>query len=135
MRIDTTITTLPHVAVKRPGQSSMFEEWFLRELSMTRNIQVAAYSHTAPCRLIVGTDRIATVHRRLAEAARQHLPIRIIEPPLQFPRFQQVMQWHQYRETDPGLMWLRTKLRQAAQTLREEMNWMSRSGLSGGEKK
>ena len=109
---------MPHVVVKRPEQQrSMFEEWFLSNFGVTRNVQVITYSLTAPCQLLKGTNRIATVHERIAKACIQYLPLRILPPPVEIPPIQQIMQWHKYRESDPGLQWLRSKLREAAKSL------------------
>lgn len=33
--------------------------------------------------------------------------------PFELPLMTQVVQWHQYRTTDPGLVWLRGLLQQA----------------------
>jgi LysR family transcriptional regulator, nod-box dependent transcriptional activator len=57
--------------------------------------------------LVVGTERIATVHGRLARQAALGLPIVLRPLPLTMPPMEQAMQWHKYRSTDPGLLWLR----------------------------
>jgi hypothetical protein len=33
------------------------------------------------------------------------------------PPFEQAMQWHKYRSLDPGLLWLRTLMQQAARAM------------------
>ncbi|RUP34060.1 MAG: LysR family transcriptional regulator, partial [Curvibacter sp.] len=66
-----------------------------------------------------GTDRIATLHRRLALQASRHLPIRLLAPPLPIPPMVQVMQWHKHRSKDPGLLWLRQTLKAAAARMDE----------------
>lgn len=62
---------------------------------------------------MVGTQRIATVHRRLARYAQQFLPVAVLAPPIALPAMVQAMQWHQHRTNDPGLMWLRSQMLRA----------------------
>ena len=70
-------------------------------------MEVATYSFNTMALLLVGTNRIATIHRRLAEQAAQTLPIRILELPYRLPKMRQAVQWHKYRSQDAGLIWLR----------------------------
>jgi DNA-binding transcriptional LysR family regulator len=42
------------------------------------------------------------------------LPIEIIELPFRLPKMKQAVQWHKYRSQDPGLIWLRDLIREAA---------------------
>lgn len=57
-------------------------------------MDVSTYSFSSLAQLVVGTNRIATVHRRLAKAAQRGLPIKILELPFQLPPLQQSVQWH-----------------------------------------
>ena len=66
--------------------------------------------------LVMGTSRIATIHRRLAGYYAQHWPLRVLKPPMEFPPLKEVMQWHTYREADPGLRWLRSIFKSAMLT-------------------
>lgn len=58
-------------------------------------------------RMVVGTDRIATVHKRLALQAEKILPVRLWQPPLEVPTLVQKLQWHRHRDADPALAWVR----------------------------
>lgn len=91
------------VATRTPA----FDGWFLERFGVTRRVEVSAPTLAALPSLVVGTDRIATVHRRLAERARHQLPIKIWEPPLEIPKLVQMLQWHKYRNNDLALSWLR----------------------------
>jgi LysR family transcriptional regulator, nod-box dependent transcriptional activator len=97
-----------HIAVQ-PGSThhTSFEGWFVQRFGLARRDEVTVYSFAAAPGLVVGTDRIATVHTRLARLAAQHLPLTLHAPPLGFPEMKQAMQWHKYRSNDPGLTWLR----------------------------
>jgi DNA-binding transcriptional LysR family regulator len=56
--------------------------------------------------LVVGTDRIATMHERLARRVARHLPVRISPAPLRIPVLTECAQWNRARSEDPGLKWL-----------------------------
>ncbi len=101
---------LGHVAVKfgehydQPG----FEHRFLEEAGIHRRIAVTAPTFALVPHLLMGTSRIATIHRRLAVYYAKHLPLRVLKTPIEFPALKETMQWHAYRESDPGLRWLRS---------------------------
>jgi LysR family nod box-dependent transcriptional activator len=50
--------------------------------------------------LLIGTSRIATVHRRLAMFYQRFSPLRIVAPPLKIPKFEQFIRWHRSRDRD-----------------------------------
>jgi DNA-binding transcriptional LysR family regulator len=110
--------SMQHVAVNF-GRARMqgLEGEFLQGLGYRRKVAAWTTSFVALPRLVVGTNRIATVPRLLAEQVARTLPIKVLEPPVKFPEIIEVMQWHQYRDTDPGVLWLRAFLRGAAALL------------------
>jgi hypothetical protein len=61
----------------------------------------------------MGTSRIATIHRKLALYYARLLPLRVLKPPVELPPLKEAMQWHAYRDADPGLRWLRGVFRTA----------------------
>lgn len=72
-----------------------------------RKVEVSAPTMAALPRMVVGTDRIATVHKRLALQAEKILPVRLWQPPLEVPTLVQKLQWHRHRDADPALAWVR----------------------------
>jgi hypothetical protein len=66
---------------------------------------------------IVGTHRIGTTHRRIADYYCRYLPLRVVRCPYQLPPFIESMQWHGYFSSDPGLAWLRGILKEVASGL------------------
>lgn len=103
-----------HVLVL-PGQGQpALEEWFIQRLGISRRVEVTSFSFVTAPRLIVGTHRLATVHRRLARHAQRSEPIVIRDVPLRMPVVHQSMQWHTHRTSDPGLTWLRETLKESA---------------------
>ncbi|MDN4592055.1 nodulation protein NfeD [Xenophilus aerolatus] len=103
-----------HVAVQpASAHPSSFEGWVVARYGLERRDEVTTYSFASAPGLKVGTDRIATVHSRLARTAAKNLPVTLHKPPLVFPEMQQCMQWHKYRSNDPGLSWLRDLFHQS----------------------
>jgi len=91
------------------------EEQFVADAGIARRIEVVAMGFSMLPQLVVGTSLIATVHSRLARHYAQWLPLRILQPPVEIPPIVEVMQWHNVRNEDRGLGWLREVLRRAAQ--------------------
>jgi LysR family transcriptional regulator, nod-box dependent transcriptional activator len=102
-----------HIAMQPPGGAQSLETVFFRQHGLTRRIDVVTYSFITLPLLVVGTDRIATLHRRLAELAARMLPVKILELPYRLPKMQQIAQWHKHRAQDAGLIWLRGMIREA----------------------
>lgn len=107
-----------HVVVQPAGSAqAAVEAWFATQQGQPRRIEVSAHSFAASVHLVVGTERIATVHHRLAVQAQRWLPVLLLPPPLPIPPMQQGLQWHKYRTADPGLVWLRGLLHAAARAM------------------
>ena len=110
-----------HVVTRPHNSARSIESTLLDQLGIHRNIEVNIFSFAALPYLVVGTDRIATVHTRLALQAQAHLPLTIHKTPFELPLMEQTMQWHQYRTLDPGLAWLRTMLGRARMAMDEKL--------------
>lgn len=107
--------TLGHV-VTRFGKSRTpaFEEWAIRSQVVQRHVQVVAPDFTSVGTFLVGSQRIATVHRRLAQQMIGHLPLKIMEMPFQIPRIRQMAQWMPSSANDPAIGWLVSRLQALA---------------------
>ena len=107
-----------HVIMQPPGTlAPAFERWFLERYGISRKVGITTYSFAAAAHLVVGTDRIATIHRRLAVQLKKMLPIVLLDPPVPFSNMHQAIQWHKYRSTDPGIVWLRRVFHDAARLM------------------
>ncbi|MDG0024738.1 LysR family transcriptional regulator [Trinickia sp. Y13] len=102
-----------HVVVQVGEGQTALEDWFMQRLGIVRRVEASTYSFLSPAYLLAGTDRIATMHRRLAEAASRSLPIVLRDVPVAVPTMEQSVQWHKHRTSDPGLTWLRGLLKEA----------------------
>jgi DNA-binding transcriptional LysR family regulator len=96
-----------HVAVEigRVNRAS-FAESFMRSRGIERPVEVRVSSFTLIPELLVGTGRMAVMHRRLAEKASHHYPIIYAPLPFAMPRMREMAQYHRARADDAGLRWL-----------------------------
>lgn len=119
-------TAAGHVVMQpvSPGGYS-FETWFVQRYGVTRRVDVRTYSFIAAAQLVLGTDRIATVHHRLALQLQRMLPITLMEPPFPMAQMQQSIQWHKYRTHDPAIVWLRQLLHDAVREMDAPLDQLS----------
>lgn len=106
------------IAVHFGHDPAIFEEWFAAHFGEVRKVEVITQDFEVACRLVVGTDRLATVMSRMAQLCAKHLPLKLIRPPFAIPTVIHCLQWHQYQDQDPGHIWLRGILKQTANRLR-----------------
>jgi DNA-binding transcriptional LysR family regulator len=99
-----TYLRLGHVAVRfgKHHELPTFDKWFTQHLTHDRRIEVVTTAFNLVPQLLIGTSRIATVHRRLAMFHQRFLPLRIVAPTLKIPKFEQFIQWHRSRDRDPS---------------------------------
>jgi len=110
-----------HVRMMPPNNTTSFESQFLEMRGIHRRIDVTTYSFSALANLVIGTDRIATVHGLLARQALHHMPVEMIALPFENDPLDQTMQWHGYRSQDPGIVWLTDLFHQAVARMRAEL--------------
>jgi DNA-binding transcriptional LysR family regulator len=102
-----------HVVMQPPATGQSFEALEMERTGIVRRVEVTTYSFLAAPFQVVGTDRITTVHRRLARHLGRFLPISVLPSPVPVKPMGQAMQWHKYRSQDPGMIWLRELLHEA----------------------
>lgn len=90
-----------------------FEEWFLRNHAMPRRIEVTAPTFMSVPFLLIGTNRIATIQKRLASHLASKLPLKIMPTPFEIAPIRQAVQWHRSNSKDPCLAWLVQKMKDA----------------------
>jgi len=57
--------------------------------------------------MVMNTDHLVVIPHRLALACARLVPVRILELPIEIPRFQVAQYWHDRFHADPGNRWLR----------------------------
>lgn len=106
-------------AVIQHATKDAFEGWFLKRYGLTRRVAVSTFSFTMLPALVVGTDRVATVHARVAARMARIWPLEIRPTPIPFDKMEQSVQWHKFRTSDPALVWLRGMLAEAVRHIDE----------------
>jgi LysR family nod box-dependent transcriptional activator len=109
--------SLGQIAVHFGHAPAIFEDWFSVRYGEIRKVEVVTQDFEVACRLVAGTDRIATVMTRLALLCEEHLPIRLLRPPFAVPKVTHCLQWHRYQDQDPGHVWLRSLLKKTSGNL------------------
>jgi LysR family nod box-dependent transcriptional activator len=112
---------LGHVATNFGDRDFTLEEVHFNRLNITRRIEITCSMFSSLPQLVIGTNRVATIHKRLAEQAATHLPIRLLPTPVAIPDIEIMMMWHPYLDQDPAHQWLRNLFHEviAEQSMRD----------------
>jgi len=94
---------LGHIAVEFPRAQHLDD---FRHNGVARRIDIVAPHFMAIPSLVLGSDRIAMMQRRLAQRAALRAPLRIMRPPFDTPPIRQAAQWHRSSDKDPALRWV-----------------------------
>lgn len=102
---------LGHISA-RFGRAKLFafEDWFVRRQKQARRVEIIAPSFLTLPSLIIGSSRIATMHRKLATRLAEHLPIVLREVPMDIPPIREAVQWHISNNNDPAIRWFVERL-------------------------
>lgn len=87
-----------------------FEESFLKSIGRNRRIEVTTNTFNTLPQYVIGTSRIATMHRRLAELFATYFPLRLLESPIAIPSLVEQMTWPKSMDTDLAHRYLRELL-------------------------
>jgi DNA-binding transcriptional LysR family regulator len=98
-----------------------WDEVYLRNHGYLRRVEMISTSFSLMPQMLIGSRRIATMHRRLANYFTQYLPLRIVNLPIQMPPLIEKLQWHKSRDQDPGYRWFRSVLQQEAAEINPAM--------------
>lgn len=91
-----------------------FSESFFASHAVSRRVDISVSYFGALPLAVVGTNRIATMHRRHAEYLACHYPLIVHPLPIAMPPTTQCAQWHMLRDTDAGIKWLVSVLKSLA---------------------
>ena len=108
---------LGHVSVRLTHTARGFDETALRRIGINRNVETFAPSFASVPRFVIKTNRIATIHRHLANQIKDTLPINIFELPFDFPTVREVAQWSIKNSNDEAVLWVVRRLQEIAKTL------------------
>jgi LysR family nod box-dependent transcriptional activator len=114
---------LGHVVVSFADHGvKSFDERFGAGSGLDRRVEVIVPSYHALPELVVGTDRIATMQTRLARKLAASFPLKLVPLPSPLPVLREAMFWPPLFDSDPGHIWVRSLLKQAAASLPAQGN-------------
>lgn len=103
---------LGHVAVHvGTNHVPSFADRQLERMGRQRRVELTVGCFTVLPWLLVGTERLAVLHERLARQVVAQFPLALAELPFSFPVMREMLQYHKTRESDAGLAWLRGQLK------------------------
>ncbi len=109
---------LGHVAAAfGRSRTPAVEEWFMNQYGCKRRLEIITHDFNTLPHLLIGSNRVATMHSRLASLYAKLLPLRLLPPPVQLPVMREYMGWHRSLDSDAMLTWLRTKLLDTVQSI------------------
>lgn len=108
---EETYFSLGHVT-SRFGKTRIlsFDDWFTRRKSRERRMELVAPSFLSIPSLLIGTERIATMHRRLAMRLVERHALLWRELPLDIPPIREAVQWDISNNNDPAIRWVVERL-------------------------
>lgn len=99
---------LGHAVIKAEGRSQELFEQLLVRLGIERRIVLSTPHFMSIPFLIASSDLVATVPRAVGESFAQFAAIKLVEPPLDIPRFDLKQHWHRKFARDGANTWLRS---------------------------
>jgi LysR family nod box-dependent transcriptional activator len=110
---------LEHVVAEfADNRSTSFDADAVEQTEHARKVAIAVEQFTLIPEFIVGTQRIATMHAALARKLAQRYPLVLYPVPLTIPSLPIIVQWNRIRETDTGMQWFLSQLREVATRFR-----------------
>jgi LysR family transcriptional regulator, nod-box dependent transcriptional activator len=107
--------SLGHIVTRTGTQRPpTVDAWFFERFGHARRVDVVAQTFASVPHMLVGTDRLCIMHRRLAMMHAASLDLKILAVPFEMPRLVEMIQWHKYRDRDPGRAWMTEVLLSAA---------------------
>lgn len=98
-------------------RSPTLKEHISTDLGIADNVAARTFDFSTAASMIVGTDLIATMPRRLAKQYAQHFPLRMLELPVPLPVITLCLQWHKQTENDAFFEWLRCLMTEVSSTM------------------
>jgi len=106
-----------HIGVSiGPTSTPSFTERNMEKMGYKRQIDIHAPHFSAVPWLLVNTNRLAVIQKRLAKKFASVFPLKSAPLPFEFPTMRMMLQYHAAREKDQGLLWLRQLLLKTAKS-------------------
>ncbi|WP_051956039.1 LysR family transcriptional regulator [Beijerinckia mobilis] len=98
-----------------------FSESYFSEQGIERRVDVIVPNFSALPYALIGTERIAIMHRMHAEYFARFIPISILPLPYPIPKSLEQAQWHAMRSSDEGIQWILRVLREQAMQVAKKL--------------
>lgn len=110
-----TFLELAHASVSfGPDQPSAIPDVEYAKAGFKRNVTVFVPTFSALVEAVIGTQRLATIQRRLADKFAKIYPITIASTPFELPRIAETVQWHAIDDRNQGTQWLISEIADTA---------------------
>jgi DNA-binding transcriptional LysR family regulator len=107
---------LPHLEISSSGEDTGFIDRWLAEHKCERRIELRA-PYLSAASVLVQSDFVATLSRRIAQEFVRNHPLEIRQPPYESPRVRTTMLWHRRLDRHPAHHWLREIIVSLAKSL------------------
>ena len=108
--------SLGHVTVRfNRSRIPAFDDWYMRRKKQQRQLDVITASFGTMPGLIIGTNRIGTMHRRFAKKMAKYYPLVMTEVPFEIPPVRELAQWDIANNNDAAIRWVVSQLRETAE--------------------
>jgi DNA-binding transcriptional LysR family regulator len=97
---------LPHLEISSSREDTGFVDRWLAERGLERHIALRA-PYLSAAAILVQSDLVATLSRRIAQEFVRNHPLQLREPPYESPHLRTSMLWHRRLERHPAHRWLR----------------------------
>lgn len=107
----------PHGLVGLDDHYDPRTSWVDLELaarSLSRRVAFRSRYFVGLASAVAGSELVATVPLTLARWAAERWPLRVLEPPLSLPAYQEVAMWHERMSANPAHCWLRERVAELA---------------------
>jgi len=106
--------SLRHVLVAPTGTAGSFVDTELERRGLARRVALRVSNFLVAPMVVAETDYISTMPERLARRMAKSLPLRLVPPPFEVPRFGLSLVWHPRLDDDPAHRWLREVVSRAS---------------------
>jgi len=100
----------PHVLTTTEGGESGIVDRVLRRHGQRRSIMARVAEFQTAAALVGASDLVATLPERVARSVEQRFGLVVCPPPIKLPPIFIDLIWHEQRQRDPLLAWVRSEL-------------------------
>jgi DNA-binding transcriptional LysR family regulator len=110
------VAALPHLEISSSREDTGFIDRWLGESGTARRIALRAPFLSAAS-ILVQSDLVATLTRRIAQEFVRNHPLQICTPPYESPTARTLMLWHRRLDRHPAHRWLRDVVQSVTKSL------------------